>query len=119
MTVNDFDQGGDGGSESECDGQFHKNTEMVAALSTGWYNGGSRCFKKTGRYISITANGRTVNNVKVVDQCDSINGCDAEHAYQPPCQNGIVDVSNAVWQALGIGKNDPRYGYTTVTWKDV
>lgn len=39
MTLNDFDEGGDGGDPSECDGQFHKNSERVVALSTGWYNG--------------------------------------------------------------------------------
>jgi hypothetical protein len=119
MTVNDFDQGGDGGAESSCDGKFHQNTELIAALSTGWFEGGRRCFEKSGKYISITANGRTVDNVKVVDECDSINGCDAVHAYQPPCPNNIVDVSEAVWEALGIGKDEPQYGYTRVTWKDM
>jgi hypothetical protein len=57
--------------------------------------------------------------VKVVDECDSMNGCDSAHAFQPPCKNNIVDGSSAVWSALGINPNDPDYGYMDVTWTDV
>ncbi|KHN42207.1 Putative ripening-related protein 2 [Glycine soja] len=32
--------------------------------------------------------------------CDSTKGCDADHDYQPPCANNIVDASKAVWEAL-------------------
>ncbi|KAF4398293.1 hypothetical protein G4B88_007572 [Cannabis sativa] len=86
--------GGDGGGPSECD-------ERVVALSTGWYNDGSRC----GKMIKIRAtNGRTTT-AKVVDECDSQNGCDDEHAGQPPCRNNIVDGSNVVWNALGLDTN--------------
>ncbi|KAJ0084588.1 hypothetical protein Patl1_30643 [Pistacia atlantica] len=46
LTNNDFSEGGDGGGPSECDGKFHDNSEPVVALSTGWYDGGSRCGKK-------------------------------------------------------------------------
>lgn len=67
MTLNDFEAGGDGGDPSECDGKFHKNTERVVALSTGWYAGGSRC----GKSVRINANGRSVV-AKVVDECDSV-----------------------------------------------
>lgn len=109
LTLNNFEEGGDGGAESECDGQFHKNSEMVVALSTGWYAGGSRC----GKMIRIRAsNGRSVT-AKVVDECDSRNGCDKEHAGQPPCDNNIVDGSSAVWQALGLNEDDGR---VPVTW---
>jgi hypothetical protein len=71
------------------------------------------------RYIIVTApkTGKSVS-VKVVDECDSVNGCDSEHAFQPPCQNNIVDGSVAVWRALGISANDPDYGYMDVTWRD-
>lgn len=34
LTLNDFSQGGDGGSPSECDNKFHDNSERVVALST-------------------------------------------------------------------------------------
>ena len=79
------------------------------ALSTGWYAGGSRC----GKNIRITArNGRSVV-AKVVDECDSMRGCDREHAYQPPCNNNIVDGSDAVWSALGLNKD---VGVVDVTW---
>ncbi|KAI6693167.1 hypothetical protein NL676_020877 [Syzygium grande] len=67
-----------------------------------WYSGGSRCSKMIN-LISVKT-GRTAK-AKVVNGCDSINGCDTEHAYQLPCQNNIVDGSDAVWSALGLDKN--------------
>ncbi|XP_038679570.1 kiwellin-like [Tripterygium wilfordii] len=109
LTLNDFSKGGDGGAPSESDERWHEKTERVVALSTGWYNGGSRC----GRNIRINAsNGRSVV-VKVVDECDSENGCDADHAGQPPCRNNIVDGSDAVWDALGLNKGR---GVVDVSW---
>uniref|UniRef100_A0A0E0K2T2 Ripening-related protein n=1 Tax=Oryza punctata TaxID=4537 RepID=A0A0E0K2T2_ORYPU len=111
MTLNDFDAGGDGGDPSECDGKFHKNTERVVALSTGWYANGRRCNKN----IRINANGRSVL-AKVVDECDSLHGCDREHAYQPPCRPNVVDASQAVWDALGITGED--VGEYNITWSD-
>jgi hypothetical protein len=113
LTVNGFEQGQDGGAESECDGQFHSNTEMIAALSTGWYDNGSRC----GKMININYNGKTVQ-AKIVDECDSNVGFDAAHAFQPPCGTNIVDVSQAVWDALGISQNDPNFGNMPITWSD-
>ncbi|XP_022986161.1 kiwellin-like [Cucurbita maxima] len=111
LTNNDFSRGGDGGGPSECDGKFHHNSQRIVALSTGWYNGGSRCGKK----IRIRArNGRSVL-AKVVDECDSINGCDKVHAHQPPCRNNIVDGSNGVWHALGL---DIDVGEEPVVWSD-
>ncbi|XP_023512884.1 kiwellin-like [Cucurbita pepo subsp. pepo] len=111
LTNNDFTEGGSGGDPSECDGQFHDNSDPIVALSTGWYNGGSRC----GKMIQITAtNGRSVL-AKVVDECDSVNGCDKEHAHLPPCHNNIVDGSDAVWHALGL---DINVGEEPVTWSD-
>ncbi|XP_021812312.1 kiwellin-like [Prunus avium] len=109
LTLNDFSEGGEGGDPSECDGRFHSNSERVVALSTGWYDEGSRC----ERLIRITAsNGRSVT-AKVVDECDSVNGCDREHAGLPPCRNNIVDGSAAVWNVLGLNKD---LGIVDVTW---
>ena len=109
LTNNDFSEGGEGGDPSECDEKYHNNSERIVALSTGWYNGGSRC----GKMIRITAsNGRSVT-AKVVDECDSIRGCDKEHAYLLPCPNNIVDGSDAVWSALGLNKD---VGVLDVTW---
>ncbi|CAA6674900.1 unnamed protein product [Spirodela intermedia] len=109
LTNNDFSEGGDGGGASSCDGKFHSNSERIVALSTGWFSGGSRCNK----LIRITAaNGRSTM-AKVVDECDSLHGCDAEDAFQPPCKNNIVDGSNAVWNALGLNIDD---GEVPVTW---
>ena len=60
-------------------------------------------------------NGRSVVAM-VVDQCDSRKGCDADHDYQPPCPNNIVDASRAVWKALGVPKNE--WGGFDITWSD-
>ncbi|XWS28989.1 hypothetical protein CRYUN_Cryun25bG0118200 [Craigia yunnanensis] len=97
LTNNDFSEDGDGWGPYECDEKYHNNSERIVALSTGWYKGGSRC----GKMIRMKANGRSVT-AKVVDECDSMRGCDKEHAYQPPCRNNIVDGSDAVWSALGF-----------------
>ncbi|CAL5200250.1 unnamed protein product [Lathyrus oleraceus] len=109
LTFNDFSEGGDGGGPSECDNRYHDNSERVVALSTGWYKGGSRC----GKMIRITARNGKSTTAKVVDECDSVNGCDAEHAGQPPCHNNIVDGSVAVWNALGLNTD---VGVEQVTW---
>ncbi|KAJ9188825.1 hypothetical protein P3X46_000186 [Hevea brasiliensis] len=109
LTLNNFSEGGDGGAPSKCDEQYHDKSEMVVALSTGWYNGGSRC----GQMITITASNGMSTTAKVVDECDSMNGCDEEHADQPPCENNIVDGSDAVWEALGLDKG---LGNVGVTW---
>ncbi|KAM0949664.1 putative RlpA-like domain superfamily, kiwellin [Dioscorea sansibarensis] len=111
MTINSFAKGGDGGGPSECDNKYHSDNEMVVALSTGWYNGGGRCHKN----IRINANGQSVL-AKVVDECDSVHGCDSDHDFQPPCPNNIVDASPAVWKALGIPDSD--VGDYAVTWSD-
>ncbi|GJN13672.1 hypothetical protein PR202_gb00402 [Eleusine coracana subsp. coracana] len=98
MTLNDFDAGGD---PSECDGKFHHNTERVVALSTGWYDKGSRC----GKNVRIRANGRSVL-AKVVDECDTLHGCDDD----------VVDASQTVWDKLGITGDD--VGEYDITWSD-
>ncbi|KAJ4812070.1 Ripening-related protein 3 [Rhynchospora pubera] len=108
LTLNSFENGGDGGDPPRCDNTWHDNSEMVVALSTGWYSGGSRCLKN----IKINANGKSVVAM-VVDECDSVNGCDKPHSYQPPCRNNIVDASQAVWDELGISG-----GEYDITWSD-
>lgn len=60
-------------------------------------------------------NGRSAL-ARVVDECDSVNGCDAEHNFEPPCPNDVVDGSPAVWKALGL---DEGVGEFKVTWSDV
>ncbi|GAB4861785.1 hypothetical protein Ancab_037042 [Ancistrocladus abbreviatus] len=111
LTLNSFEQGGDGGGPSECDGQYHSDDTPVVALSTGWYNGGSRC----GNQIVINWNGQSTT-ATVVDKCDSTAGCDAEHDYQPPCGDNIVDASQAVWDALGVPAD--QVGDAQITWSD-
>ncbi|KAM0009744.1 putative RlpA-like domain superfamily, kiwellin [Helianthus debilis subsp. tardiflorus] len=111
MTINNFEKGGDGGGPSECDNKYHSNETPVVALSTGWYNKGKRCFK----LINIHYKGKSVK-AKVVDECDTTQGCDDEHGYQPPCRNNIVDGSKAVWEALGVPKSD--WGEAEITWSD-
>ncbi|CAM0905867.1 unnamed protein product [Alopecurus aequalis] len=111
LTVNSFGKGKDGGFPSECDRAYHDDSEKVVALSTGWFNGMSRC----GHNIKITARDGTSVSAKVMDECDSMNGCDAEHNYEKPCAYNIVDASPAVWNALGLDQNT---GMVDVTWSD-
>lgn len=111
LTNYEFSNDGDDGGPSECDGKFHRNSEVIVALSTGWYNEGSRCGKK----IKIRArNGKSVL-ATVVDECDSIDGCDKALAQQPPCRNNIVEGSDAVWKSLGL---DIDVGEQPITWSD-
>lgn len=83
----------------------------MVALSTGWFDGRSRC----NNNIKISANGKYVLS-RVVDECDSVNGCDAEHDYQPPCRNNIVDASCAVRDELGSPES--QIGEYQITWAD-
>ena len=83
----------------------------MVALSTGWFSQRGCCNK----FININGNGNSVRAL-VVDECDSQAGCDAEHAYQPPCPSNIVDASKAVWTALGVPESDQ--GKLDITWSD-
>ena len=102
MTVNGFRRGESGGGPSACDGHFHGDGELIAALSTRWFAGGHRCH----RAIRITSarTGRSVE-ARVVDECDSRRGC----------RGNIVDSSPAVWRELGL---DTDVGEVPVTWSD-
>ena len=110
LTINSFEKNGEGGGPSECDNKYHSDDDPVVALSTGWYNKGSRCLN----YINIYGNGKSVK-AKVVDECDSTVGCDSVHDYQPPCPNNIVDGSKAVWKALGVPTSRGELG---IHWSD-
>ncbi|CAN1237086.1 Putative ripening-related protein 2 [Linum grandiflorum] len=105
LTLNGFEKGGSGGGASECDGNYHSDDENIVALSTGWYDHGSLCFK----CITITrADGHEGSTTaKVVDECDVAG---------PPCPNNVVDASKAVWKALGVPSED--WGSLKVTWSD-
>lgn len=109
MTVNGFDEGEEGGWSSYCDGKYHRNSEFIVALSTGWFNDLKNC----GRIVRIYANGRYAD-AKVVDECDSRAGCDEEHGFLPPCNPNIVDTSSAVWDALQLDQN---VGIVDVEWE--
>ncbi|KAM1053113.1 hypothetical protein ACFX13_000685 [Malus domestica] len=113
LTINSFQKGGDGGGPSACDNKYHSDNTPIVALSTGWFDKRRRCFG----HITIHGNGRSVKAM-VVDECDSTMGCDAEHDYQPPCPNNIVDASKAVWKALGVSESDPRRGFMDIFWSD-
>ncbi|XP_075521104.1 kiwellin-1-like [Primulina tabacum] len=53
----------------------------------------------------------------VIDECDSIMGCDADNGHQPPRGNNIVEASKAIWEALGVPKDD--WNVLIITWSDV
>jgi hypothetical protein len=113
LTFNNFEKGKDSGGPSECDNAFHNDEEMVVALSTGWFKNMTRC----GYCIKITANSNSVY-AKVVDECDSVYGCDDEHNYEPPCQNNIVDAHQMFGMHWGLIKtlvNWPSPGSTGST----
>ncbi|CAN6341897.1 unnamed protein product [Urochloa humidicola] len=112
LTLNSFAEGGDGGGAAACTGRFYGDDQMVVALSTGWYGGGSRCTKNI--VITAASTGKSATAM-VVDECDSTTGCDDEHNFEPPCRNNIVDGSPAVWDALGLNQND---GQAQITWSD-
>lgn len=96
---------------SECDGKLYPATERVAAMSTGWFNRGSRC----GQMIRVFGgDGRSVV-AEVVDECVSFRGCDEESEGKPPCGNDIIEGSEAVWKGLGLNNNDYSDG-VNVTW---
>ncbi|KAI4369891.1 hypothetical protein MLD38_018286 [Melastoma candidum] len=95
-----FEKGGDGDGPSECYQQYHSDELPVVALSSGWFDHGSRCLGN----IAIYGNGNSVV-VMVVDECDSTKGCDKSNNYQPPCDNDNVDASRAVWEGLGVPKD--------------
>nr|CAB3499295.1 unnamed protein product [Digitaria exilis] len=93
--------------------RFHHDKEKVVILSSGWMklDGTNRCNKK----IRISAKGRSVL-AKVVDECDSVHGCDEEHDFQPPCRNNVLNASPGVWKALKLNES---IGELKVTWSDV
>lgn len=71
------------------------------ALSTGWYDGGSRCGRMVVISASSASTGRTVS-AKVVDECDSVRGCDKEHAGLPPCVGTILSMPLQVCGMLWV-----------------
>ncbi|KAL6883474.1 hypothetical protein ACP4OV_010888 [Aristida adscensionis] len=110
LTLNSFAKGGDGGGGGACDGSFYPDSRLVVAMSTGWFDKKSRCKKN----IVITANGKSVTAM-VVDACDSMNGCDKDHNFEPPCRYNIIDGSPEVWKQLGLNKEQ---GEAPITWYD-
>lgn len=101
LTLNSFQKGGEGGRPSACDGKYHSDSTPVVALLTERFNNRERCLD----YIVIHGNGRSAK-AKIVDECDSTVGCDAEHDSRPPCPNNIVDTSKVVWKALRVKQSD-------------
>lgn len=101
LTINSFEEGGDGGGASKCDENFHSDDTLVVALSTSKIKG--RC----NNNIVIHANGKQVV-AKVVDECDESNCLGPD----------IVDASKAVWKALGVDENSRKFGLMPIIWND-
>ncbi|RLN07028.1 putative ripening-related protein 5 [Panicum miliaceum] len=95
---------------SECDNSYQRDGEMVVTLSTSWFSNMARC----GHRIKITANGNSVY-AKVVNECDSVHGCDDDHKFEAPCTNNIIDALPAVWNVPGL---DQSTGEQDITWSD-
>lgn len=112
MILTSFDRGGNVGRPSACDNSYHSDDELVVGLSTGWFDKGSRCIK----HINIRGNGKNVT-AKVVDECNSLVGCDSTHDYKPPCGNNIVSATKGVWLALKVPQS--RWGSSLgIHWSD-
>lgn len=114
MTVNRFENGEDHVTRmTSCDMRFHRDKELLVTLSSGWLklDGKNRCNKK----IRVHANERSVL-AKVVDECDSVNGCNEENDFEPPCRNNVLNASPGVWKALRLNQT---IGELKVTWSDV
>ncbi|BBH04995.1 hypothetical protein Prudu_016264 [Prunus dulcis] len=63
LTLNNFSKGGEGGAPSECDNQFHDNTERVVALSTGWFSNKARSIIITAVSNGMSVEAKVVTNV--------------------------------------------------------
>jgi hypothetical protein len=84
--------------------------ELVVELysGSGWLclddgGGGARCRRCNGRIrvvVAAAVNGRSVV-VRVVDECDYVNGCCNEDGFAPPCQDNVGGESLTVWKKLG------------------
>jgi hypothetical protein len=107
MTLNSFEKGGSGGAQSSCDNKFHSDSEKVAAVSTGLFNNKHNC----GQLIHLSADNKIFTTAVIVDECDSINGCDKVHDNAPPCSNNVIDTSIAVWKSLNL---DPNKGIVPI-----
>ncbi|EAZ41048.1 hypothetical protein OsJ_25535 [Oryza sativa Japonica Group] len=89
---------------------FRRNMELVVELysGSGWLclddgGGGARCRRCNGRIrvvVAAAVNGRSVV-VRVVDECDYVNGCCNEDGFAPPCQDNVGGESLTVWKKLG------------------
>jgi len=95
----------------------HVTTSIILMIRMRWHFplDGSILREGSLHNITISGNGQSVVAM-VVDECDSSKGCDAEHDYQPPCANNIVNASMTVWKALGVPRN--QWGGLDITWSD-
>ncbi|KAJ4803392.1 Ripening-related protein 3 [Rhynchospora pubera] len=98
---------------AKCDNRTYPDSDVVVALSTGWYDGGSRCM----RNITIDANNGNSVTAQVVGECDSWNGCDVANGNAPPCVENVVMASPAVWEQLGVPQSQSNE--LDITWSDV
>jgi len=101
MTVNSFENDGNGGGPAACDGTYHSNGEPLVALPTALYAGGSRC----GKQIRITSTQSGIYMMaKVVDECDADS-----------CKDNMISTSKFVWDVLEV---DTYIGEVPITWSD-
>jgi len=89
------------GDPVACDGQYHSDGDLIAALSTGWFAGGSMCHRRI-RITNSLPNGLNLV-AEVVDECDTQSGC----------KDNMIATSKRVWDALGL---DTNIGEVPVTW---
>uniref|UniRef100_A0A0E0M1S2 Uncharacterized protein n=1 Tax=Oryza punctata TaxID=4537 RepID=A0A0E0M1S2_ORYPU len=108
-TLKVFDNREDEGRPTSCNICLCRNMELVIALSSGWPRldgGGVDCRRRCNRRIRVaaTAYGWSIV-VRVVNECDSVNGCRDEDGFSPPCRDNVGDGSPALWKKLGLNES--------------
>ncbi|KAJ3682263.1 hypothetical protein LUZ60_014836 [Juncus effusus] len=96
---------------TKCENKTYPDSELVVSLSTGWYNGGTRCLKN----VTIEGNGNSVL-VRIVGECDSVNGCEESTGNGQPCGENWIMASPAVWDQLGVPQTQSNE--LDITWSD-
>ena len=101
LTLNRFAAGGDGGGKSFCDNCFHKDSELVVALSTGWLRlDGTR---RGNKMIRINGNGQSAGQGRRrvrLGERGRWRGGDGPPCRAPLLRRGL--------QSLASGAGQPR-----------
>ncbi|KAE9460508.1 hypothetical protein C3L33_07593, partial [Rhododendron williamsianum] len=89
--------------------QCHSDSTPIVALTTGWYNGGSRCLKEMAvAHQNATSTTWTTHRLWHCRPGGTTEGA-------APCPNDI-DATKAMWEVLGVPRDS--CGKLDITWTD-